>query len=139
VFQGFQRAANVDFAIPYIYSFRKGVQATARYDSAESHGPAVDLPLSRLVLSPHDQDAVRNAGQELDDLEEHIREDGLIQPVIVEEAGGGCFRVVAGPLRVEACKRLGWRTIPAVVRARGERGPDGAGLGAAAGDHPDLC
>ena len=35
IFQDFQRSANVDFAIPYIYSFRKGVQASARHDEAD--------------------------------------------------------------------------------------------------------
>ncbi len=148
VFQGFQHSAAVDFAIPYIYSFRKGVQATARYDRAEDHGPAVDVPLTRLVLSPLDQEAVRHAAGDIDALADRIRADGLIQPIIVEEQPGGTFRVVAGPLRVEACKRLGWRTIPAVVRkATAEGGlPGGGGLtpggplapGLHLDDHPDL-
>jgi small-conductance mechanosensitive channel len=118
LFQGFQRTAQVDFAIPYIYSFRKGVQASARYDSADTHGPTLDVPLSRVVLSPKDQEAIAHAGAEIDGLAAKIRTEGLIQPVIVEEDGLGTFQVVAGPLRVEACKRLGWRTIPAVVRGK---------------------
>ena len=45
IFQGFQRNARVDFAIPYVYSFRKGVQASARYDEAALQRPTVDVPL----------------------------------------------------------------------------------------------
>ncbi len=123
VFQRFQRTAEVDFAIPYIYSFRKGVQASAKFDSAESHGPTVEVPLSQVVLTAADREATRHAVAEIDDLAEKIRAEGLIQPVIVEETEAGGFLVVAGPLRVEACKRLGWRTIPAVVRPREGHAP----------------
>ena len=131
VFEGFQHTAQVDFAIPYIYSFRKGVQASARYDSADTHGPTVDVPLAHVVLTPVDREAIGHAAAEIDDLADKIRAEGLIQPVVVQEVEGGAFRVVAGPLRVEACKRLGWRTIPAVVRPR-------EGREAPLDDHPDL-
>jgi hypothetical protein len=30
----------------------------------------------------------------------------------------GRYEIVAGHLRYEACKRLGWKTIPALVRNR---------------------
>jgi len=43
-----------------------------------------------------------------------IQDKGLLEPIIVRPAGDG-FEVVAGMRRFEACRRLGWRRIPAHV------------------------
>ena len=39
---------------------------------------------------------------------------GLLQPVVVRPLGDG-YELVFGPHRLEACRRLGWKTIPARV------------------------
>jgi len=116
IFQDFQRSAQVDFAIPYIYSFRKGVQATARYDEAEVQRPTVEIPLNQIVVSLQDRQAFLSNEQDIADLAAKIKAEGLIQPVVLEADGQGQFRVVAGHMRVEACKRLGWRSVPAIIR-----------------------
>ncbi len=43
-----------------------------------------------------------------------IQDKGLLEPIIVRPAGDE-FEVVAGMRRYEACKRLGWRRVPAHV------------------------
>jgi ParB family chromosome partitioning protein len=43
-----------------------------------------------------------------------IRDKGLLEPIIVRPAEDG-FEVVAGMRRFEACKKLGWRRLPAHV------------------------
>lgn len=43
-----------------------------------------------------------------------IREKGLLEPIIVRPTREG-FEVVAGMRRYEACKKLGWRMLPAHV------------------------
>jgi len=43
-----------------------------------------------------------------------IRDKGLLEPIIVRPAEDG-FEVVAGMRRYEACKKLGWRRLPAHV------------------------
>jgi len=43
-----------------------------------------------------------------------IQDKGLLEPIIVRPAEDG-FEVVAGMRRYEACKRLGWRRVPAHV------------------------
>jgi ParB family chromosome partitioning protein len=43
-----------------------------------------------------------------------IQDKGLLEPIIVRPADDG-FEVVAGMRRYEACRRLGWRRIPAHV------------------------
>ena len=115
VFQDFQRSARVDFAIPYVYSFRKGVQASARYDEAERDRPTVDVPLSQIVVSDEEKAAFLGSEQDILELAARIRAEGLIQPVVLSQMEDGQYRVMAGHMRVEACKRLGWHSLPAVV------------------------
>jgi ParB family chromosome partitioning protein len=43
-----------------------------------------------------------------------IQDKGLLEPIVVRPVEGG-FEVVAGGRRFEACKRLGWRSIPCHV------------------------
>jgi ParB family transcriptional regulator, chromosome partitioning protein len=43
-----------------------------------------------------------------------IQDKGLLEPIIVRPAEGG-FQIVAGMRRFEACKKLGWRRLPAHV------------------------
>ncbi len=121
IFQEFQRSARVDFAIPYVYSFRKGVQATARYEEADLDRPTVNVPLSEIQLSPQEHESFLGNEQEISELADRIREEGLIQPIVLNGTGPGEYHVVAGHMRVEACKRLGWRSVPAVVRIQGPK------------------
>lgn len=44
-----------------------------------------------------------------------IRENGLLQPVTVKKKDEG-FVLVFGHRRLEACKRLGWKIIPAIIK-----------------------
>jgi ParB family chromosome partitioning protein len=48
-------------------------------------------------------------------LAESIREVGVLQPVLVREAGDG-FELIAGERRWRAARRVGLQTIPAIVR-----------------------
>lgn len=51
----------------------------------------------------------------LEELAESIRTAGVLQPILVRPKGKG-FEIVAGERRFKACKMVGLRTIPAVVR-----------------------
>ncbi len=55
---------------------------------------------------------------ELDELSESIRENGLLQPLVVRPAPGSSdrFELVAGERRLRAVARLGWREVPVMVR-----------------------
>jgi ParB family transcriptional regulator, chromosome partitioning protein len=58
---------------------------------------------------------------ELAELEASIRSNGLLQPIVVREMGGGKWELVAGERRLRAVTRLGWTEIPAVVREFDDR------------------
>ncbi len=58
--------------------------------------------------------------ESLDELAESIKEYGLIQPIIVTKEEG-YYAIVAGERRWRACKRIGLKEIPAIVRENDER------------------
>jgi len=75
-----------------------------------------ELPISSVTPNPRqprqefDEDA-------LDELVASIQEVGLLQPVVVREAGPGRFELVMGERRWRASQRAGLTEIPAIVRA----------------------
>lgn len=56
--------------------------------------------------------------EELTELAESIRENGLLQPLIVRPRSGGraSWELVAGERRLRAVSQLGWEEVPALVR-----------------------
>ena len=76
------------------------------------------IPLREIVQNP--AQPRREFGQaELDRLAESIRENGLLQPVVLRRAGKG-YELIAGERRCRACALLGYREVPAIVRAASE-------------------
>jgi ParB family chromosome partitioning protein len=68
-------------------------------------------PIEKLLPNPHQP---RRTFEEdsLAELVDSIREHGVIEPIIVEEAGGGDFYIIAGERRARAAKQAGLATIP---------------------------
>jgi len=65
------------------------------------------------MLRPSNMTLRRDSGP-LTGLMISIREKGLLEPIIVRPTEEG-FEIVAGMRRYEACKKLGWRMLPAHV------------------------
>jgi ParB family transcriptional regulator, chromosome partitioning protein len=63
--------------------------------------------------------------EELTDLARSIRENGLLQPIVVRPAGNRAgadrWELVAGERRWRAVTRLGWKQVPAIVRTVDDR------------------
>lgn len=76
--------------------------------------PVTDLELGSIRPNPFQP---RRAVQEasLDELEASIRENGLLQPLVVRPAAPG-WELVAGERRWRVLKRLAWERAPAIVR-----------------------
>ena len=53
--------------------------------------------------------------QELEDLAESIKANGLIQPIIVRRAGSG-YQIIAGERRFRAAQLASFATVPALIR-----------------------
>ena len=67
------------------------------------------------VQPSREQPRTRFSEQRLEELAQSIRNNGVIQPVLVRPRSGG-FELVAGERRLLAAKRAGLKYIPAIVR-----------------------
>jgi ParB/RepB/Spo0J family partition protein len=73
-----------------------------------------ELPLDRIRTNC---DALRDLdARVVADLAKSIQQSGLLQPILVRP-DRSWYEVVFGHHRLEACKRLGWQTIPALIKA----------------------
>lgn len=61
------------------------------------------------------------SAEELDELAESIRQEGLIQPLLVRRVGTG-FELVAGERRLRAAKMAGLKQVPVIARDIDDRG-----------------
>jgi ParB family chromosome partitioning protein len=60
--------------------------------------------------------------EELGELEASLRTNGLLQAITVRPAAGGHgYELIAGERRLRAATRLGWKEIPAVIKAIDDR------------------
>ena len=57
----------------------------------------------------------------LSDLAESIRENGLLQPILVREYGEGRYQIIAGERRFRACRIAGLSEIPAIIMDRDDK------------------
>jgi len=76
------------------------------------------IPVAAIMPNPF-QPRREFAEQELAELSASIRENGLLQPIVVRPAPGTGetgWELVAGERRWRAVTRLGWKEVPAVVK-----------------------
>ncbi len=75
------------------------------------------LPVTVIVPNPVQPRRVFTE-EELSDLAGSIRENGLLQPLVVRPAPGSSdrFELIAGERRLRAVTGLGWEKVPVVVR-----------------------
>ena len=59
--------------------------------------------------------------KDLEELAESIKENGIIQPLIVAELENGHYELVAGERRLRAAKKIGLEQVPVVVKKATER------------------
>jgi ParB family transcriptional regulator, chromosome partitioning protein len=90
---------------------------------AETGVNAKMLPVSAIAPNPY-QPRREFAEEDLADLTASLRENGLLQPIVVRPAttgGAAKWELVAGERRWRASMRLGWTEIPAVIREVDDR------------------
>ena len=94
-------------------------------DNSQENGGNNENQISFLKLSaidPKSDQPRRYFDKEtLEDLAESIRENGLLQPILVREYGDGRYQIIAGERRYRACKMAGLSEIPAMVLDRDDK------------------
>ncbi|NCB39321.1 MAG: ParB/RepB/Spo0J family partition protein [Erysipelotrichia bacterium] len=84
------------------------------------------LPLERVYPNPNQPRKVFDK-QALEELAQSIRENGVLQPVLVRLIGSR-YQIVSGERRYRASKLAGMKSIPAVIRKLNEENTLLAGL-----------
>ena len=59
--------------------------------------------------------------KDLEELSESIRENGIIQPLVVAELENGEFELIAGERRLRASKKIGLEQVPVVIKKATDR------------------
>jgi len=91
----------------------KGIDALLGGDRQEDQ-PVQEVAVADLRPNPEQprrsfrEDALR-------ELADSIREKGVLQPILVEEAANGSFIIIAGERRVRAARMAGLERVPVVV------------------------
>ncbi|OYD14633.1 hypothetical protein CH333_07555 [candidate division WOR-3 bacterium JGI_Cruoil_03_44_89] len=77
----------------------------------------VEIEIDRIENNPYQP---RKRVESLDELVSSIKENGVLEPIIVRTKGDG-YEVICGERRLSAAKQLGLKYIPAVVRKASDR------------------
>jgi len=115
IFKNIQANPRVDMAIPFVYSYRKGSAATERRFFPKPEGVTEEVAIEAVRMTERQATAASADENEILALMENIRAHGLLQPIVVKKRPDGGFDLLAGEQRLLACKRLGWKMIPALV------------------------
>ncbi|MFH1754743.1 MAG: ParB/RepB/Spo0J family partition protein, partial [Candidatus Latescibacterota bacterium] len=73
------------------------------------------LPLDHIEANPH-QPRKNFNDESIRELSQSIREDGLLQPIVVRKRGER-YQLVMGERRLKAARLAGVATIPAIMKA----------------------
>ena len=73
-----------------------------------------NIPIEDVIV----EERIRKDLGDIQGLAKNIREIGLLNPITVRKVKDG-YKLLAGHRRLQACKSLGWKEIPArILRAR---------------------
>jgi ParB family chromosome partitioning protein len=104
--------------VPPKYGLGKGLDALLPLEEeprgASGNGEIL-LPLDKLKANPNQPRKIFEE-ESLKELADSIREQGIIQPIIVEDAGDGSYTIVAGERRSRAAHLAGLREVPVLIR-----------------------
>ena len=84
--------------------------------NGEQYLDVIDIPVSK-IISDSNQPRKRFDDSKITELAESIRNEGLLQPIIVKSAGPDQYQLIAGERRLRAAKLAGINIIPAVVKS----------------------
>lgn len=96
------------------------LDAATSNDTPQPEGELKKLPIER--LKPGKYQPRRDIHPEaLEELAASIRQQGIMQPVVVRPLGAGLYEIIAGERRWRAAQLAGLETIPALVREAEDR------------------
>ncbi len=73
------------------------------------------IPVSQIVPNRFQPRTVFN-DEKIEELSRTIHTHGIIQPIVVRQFDEDQFEIIAGERRYRAVQKLGWETVPAIVK-----------------------
>lgn len=73
----------------------------------------IEQIVSENIISDRSSQSIDNS---IIDLSKSIKKEGLLHPVILKKISDNKYRVVCGQRRIAACKILGFKTIPSIIK-----------------------
>jgi ParB family transcriptional regulator, chromosome partitioning protein len=102
----------------------RGLEALLGRHETPTALPAVESPLREIPVAeirPNPYQPRREfKPEEIEELKESLKQNGLLQPITVRSAGSG-FELIAGERRLRAAIAAGWTQITAIVRTIDDR------------------
>lgn len=74
-----------------------------------------EVPIDSIIPNP-DQPRTNFKEEELQELADSIKKDGLLQPILVRPIGDNRYQIIAGERRWKACEAAGLETIPVRIK-----------------------
>lgn len=97
----------------------KGLEALFPVTAGEKDGRLREIDVDDVVPNPKQPRQVLN-DEKLRELAGSIKEHGVVQPIVVRSLEDGKYELIAGERRWRACRELGMKKIPAVIREYGD-------------------
>ncbi len=86
-------------------------------NAAQTSAAGTELFVNPAILKPNPHQPRREFDEgALSELADSIREHGIIQPIIVEDAGDGTYFIIAGERRTRAARLAGLQKVPVIVK-----------------------
>lgn len=86
------------------------------FSAEEDWGTGVrEIPIGDLDPDP-DQPRKTFHAESIAELAESVRDQGVLQPLLVTATENGRYRIIAGERRFRACREAGLETVPCIVR-----------------------
>ncbi|WP_201716181.1 nucleoid occlusion protein [Rossellomorea arthrocnemi] len=73
------------------------------------------IPVSQIIPNRFQPRTVFN-DEKIEELSRTIHTHGIIQPIVVRQYEDDQFEIIAGERRYRAVQKLGWETVPAIVK-----------------------
>lgn len=99
----------------------RGLQALIpAKESTKTDGSVTEIEIASIHVNEN-QPRKFFSDEKLAELAASIKEHGVVQPIVVRPVKPGEYELVAGERRWRACKKIGLKTIPAVIKDVTER------------------
>lgn len=89
------------------------------YGAAGGLKDAIEVDLDKIEPNP-EQPRISFKKEDLEELAESIRKNGLLQPILVRSMPDGTYQIIAGERRWQACKQLRMAKVPVIIREAGD-------------------